>query len=252
MLGRKPGIEYKGEDIKKGAKILVQLMKQSANTVVLTGAGMDTESDIPDFRGKNGLWRNMDPRLVASIDSFYENYELFHEFYSARIKLLEDIKPHDGHYILANFERQGIIKSIATQNVSGLHHMAGNKKVYELHGNIKRVKCNQCNHEAELKDFLSKKNCNKCGNLLRPGVVLFGEALPNDVWALAENDINKCDLLIVIGTSLEVYPVNQFPKIANGKTAFLNNEDVRFDHEFDIKIIGKAKEILQELNARVK
>jgi NAD-dependent deacetylase len=95
---------------------------------------------------------------------------------------------------------------------------------------------------------LNKKNCNLCGNQLRPGVVLFGEALPSDVWALAENDINKCDLLIVIGTSLEVYPVNQFPKIANGKTAFLNNEDVRFDHEFDIKIIGKAKEILQELN----
>ncbi|MDD4570067.1 MAG: NAD-dependent deacylase [Tepidanaerobacteraceae bacterium] len=244
-MGRKPRVEYKGEDIENGVKILAKLMRESANTVVLTGAGMDTESNIPDFRGKNGWWKSIDPRLVASIDSFYENYELFHEFYTTRIKRLEDIKPHEGHYILADFERRGIIKSIATQNVSGLHHMAGSKKVYELHGNIKKIKCNQCNHETELKDFFNKKNCSLCGNLLRPDVVLFGEALPADVWALAENDIRKCDLLIVIGTSLEVYPVNQFPKIAKSKTVFINNEDISFDHEFDIKLIGKAKEVLK-------
>lgn len=148
---------FEGESIEKGVKELALLMNQSANTVVLTGAGMDTESNIPDFRGKDGLWRELDPRQVASIGSFYENYELFHEFYTDRIRLLENIKPHEGHYILADFEKRGIIKSIATQNVSGLHHMAGNKKVYELHGNIRQVRCNECNNTAKLRDFLDKK-----------------------------------------------------------------------------------------------
>jgi len=238
---------FQGEDIKLGVEKLADMMKESKYTVVLTGAGMDTESNIPDFRGKNGLWKNINPMLVANINSFYENYELFHEFYSVRIKKREHVKPHDGHYILADFEKRGIIKSIATQNVSGLHRLAGSKRVYELHGNIRKIICNSCEREASLKDFLNKEKCKFCGNLLRPAVVLFGETLPMDTWNLAESDIKKCDLLIVIGTSLEVYPVNQFPKITRGKTVLINNEDLSFDHEFDLKLIGKAREVLREL-----
>jgi len=239
---------FQGEDLKLGVKKLADMMKKYTYTVVLTGAGMDTESNIPDFRGKNGLWKNINPILVASIDSLKRNYELFHEFYSTRIKKLEHVKPHEGHYILADLERRGIIKSIATQNVSGLHHMAGSKRVYELHGNIKRIICNKCKEEASLDDFLNKEKCSFCGGLLRPAVVLFGEALPMDIWSLAESDIGRCDLLIVIGTSLEVYPVNQFPKMAGGKTVLINNEDLNYDHKFDLKLIGRAKEVLQELS----
>lgn len=240
---------FKGEDIRKGVVLLDELMGKSMSTVVFTGAGMDTESNIPDFRGKDGWWKNIDPRLVASIDTFHENYTLFQEFYSMRLKLLEDIKPHEGHYVLADLQKRGIIKSIVTQNVAGLHQIAGSKKVYELHGSIKTVRCNNCNHDAKLEDFLNKKSCTLCGkNLLRPDVVLFGEALPSKAWALAEKDINNCDLLIVIGTSLEVYPANQFPRLAKGKTVLINYEDIGFDYEFDIKLIGKAKEVLEELS----
>lgn len=168
---------YTGENIKEGIRILADFMKEAKYTVVLTGAGMDTESNIPDFRSQDGLWRKMDPRLVASIDTFEENYSLFRDFYSERIKRLKDVKPHEGHYVLADFEKRGIIKCIATQNVSDLHRMAGNEKVYELHGNIRKIRCNYCNHKAESEDFLNREKCTNCGrDALRPEVVLFGEA----------------------------------------------------------------------------
>lgn len=239
---------FKEENIKKGVEILAGFMKSSKYIVVLTGAGMDTESNIPDFRGKDGLWRKMDPRLVASIDTFEENYPLFHEFYSERINRLDNVKPHEGHYILADFEKKGIIKSIATQNVSDLHRIAGSDKVYELHGNIRKIRCNYCGHKAELDDFLNNAKCATCGRkALRPNVVLFGEALPIDEWVSAEEDIRKCDLLIVIGTSLEVYPVNQLLMLTKGKRVLINMEDVDTYYDFHIKLFGKAGEILKEL-----
>lgn len=239
---------WEGKDIKNGVEMLALLMKDSRNTVVLTGAGMDTESNIPDFRGKSGWWRNIDPSRVASVQTLQQNYTLFHEFYSMRIELLQDVRPHKGHYILADFEQKGVIKSIATQNVSCLHRQAGSKTVYELHGNIKTIRCNSCNHEAALQDFLDKKNCSICGrNALRPNVVLFGEYLPRDAWSLAERDIRGCDLLIVIGTSLKVHPVNQLPMLATGKVVLINDEDTSSGCKFDLKIIGKAREVLEEL-----
>lgn len=239
---------YKNRTLYKGIEELYQMIEESNNVVILTGAGMDTQSNIPDFRSKNGWWKNIDPRTVASIDAFNYNYSLFHEFYSMRINLLQNAEPHDGHYILADFERKGKINRIATQNVAGLHILAGNKNVYELHGNIKAIVCNYCNQTANIEDFLNKRSCSFCGkNALRPNVVLFGEELPNDTWSLAEKNIRECDLLIIIGTSLEVYPVNQLPLIAKGKIVLINDEDVDFMRNFDIKLIGKAKEILREL-----
>ena len=240
---------FKNQNIQRGIEVLANWMLKSENTVILTGAGMDTESNIPDFRGKDGWWKNIDPRQVASINTFNKNYSLFHEFYSMRINLLKDIKPHKGHYILADLENRGMINSIATQNVSGLHYLAGSKKVYELHGNIQTVRCNHCGSEGDVLDFLDKKNCNICGkNALRPNVVLFGEGLPMESWHLAEKDIRASDLLIIIGTSLEVYPVNQLPLVAMGKTVFINNEDINLDYGFDIKIIGKAGDVLEKLD----
>ena len=214
---------FMGENIKEGVEILARLMKESNYTVVLTGAGMDTESNIPDFRSQDGLWKKYDPRLLASIDTFEENYPLFRDFYSERIKRLKNVRPHEGHYILADFERRGIIKSIATQNVSDLHRIAGNEKVYELHGNIRKIRCSSCGQEAGLDNFLKKAKCGVCGkDALRPEVVLFGESLPAKEWALAEEDIRKSDLLLVIGTSLEVYPVNQLPFFTRGKRVLIN------------------------------
>lgn len=230
--------------MEKKVKELAALIKNSKHVVVLTGAGMDTESNIPDFRGKEGWWKNIDPRTVASIDTFRENYSLFHEFYSMRLKMLEGIKPHEGHFILAELESKGRIESIATQNVAGLHALAGSRKVYELHGNIRSIRCNSCNREAKVKNFLNKEKCKSCGGHLRPGVVLFGEMLPTEAWDSALNDIERADLLIVIGSSLEVYPVNQLPMLTKGKTVLINNEDRGGTGMFDLKIIGKAREVL--------
>jgi NAD-dependent deacetylase len=240
---------YSGQGIKEGIETLALFMKEATNTVVLTGAGMDTESNIPDFRSKSGWWRKMDPSTVASVTTLQQNYPLFHEFYSMRIKMLAGVKPHKGHHVLADLERKGLIKSIATQNVSGLHRQAESKSVYELHGNIKTIRCNQCNSSAELQDFLDRRNCSACGqNLLRPNVVLFGEFLPKDAWGSAERDIRQSDLLVVIGTSLKVSPVNQLPMLAPGKVVLINNEDTSSACKFDLKIIGKAKEVLEELS----
>lgn len=234
--------------MKKEVMELRRLLKSSKHVVVLTGAGMDTESNIPDFRGKEGWWKNIDPRTVASIETFHESYSLFHEFYSMRLKMLEGIKPHKGHFILAELESKGMIESIATQNVTGLHAMAGSRRVYELHGNIRSIRCNNCHREVCVKSFLNKEKCKFCGGDLRPGVVLFGEMLPSEAWDSALSDIKSSDLLIVIGTSLEVYPVNQLPMMTRGKTVLINNEDRGSKGMFALKIIGSAREVLQELN----
>lgn len=232
----------------EGIKELASWIPQS-NTVILTGAGMDTESNIPDFRGKNGWWKNIDPRQLSSIETFKQNYELFQEFYGKRLKELEEVKPHDGHYVLAKLQEMGLVKSIATQNVSGLHAVAGSKNIYELHGNLRTIKCNNCGHRAVSKDFIEGKRCAHCkSKYLRPEITLFGESLPARAWENSYNDISQCDLLIVIGTSLEVYPVNQLPLAVKGKTVLINNEDVGQNYSFDLTLLGSAKEILLELD----
>lgn len=222
---------------------LAELIRQSHYAMVLTGAGMDTESNIPDFRGKNGLWENIDARVVADITTIQQNYKLFHQFYQDRLSVMGTVDPHEGHYVLAELEKRDLIKGIATQNISGLHAKAGSKRVYELHGDLKKIYCNNCGEPATAQDLYDMKPCSSCHQVaLRPNVVFFGEALPSDVWDTALNEINKSDLLIVIGTSLEVAPVNQLPYLTRGKTVLINTEDTGF--KFDLTILGKAKEIL--------
>ncbi|NLJ33466.1 MAG: NAD-dependent deacylase [Firmicutes bacterium] len=240
---------FQGKEMELGVSKLASMLKEANKTVILTGAGMDTESNIPDFRSKNGWWRQIDPRLVASTNSLYNDYSTFHEFYLLRIKLLEGIMPHRGHYVLADLEKAGLLESIITQNVAGLHTLAGNKNVYELHGNIRSIRCDKCGEGAKIEDFFAGKDCRACGQrALRPNVVLFGEALPPKVWEAALADIESCDLLLVIGTSLEVYPVNQLPLWTRGKTVLINNEDRGAGYSFDLKIIGRAGEVLGNLS----
>lgn len=234
-------------------KEIAELIKKSKYVVVFTGAGMDTESNIPDFRGRDGIWKDVDPMTVASVDALYDNYSLFHEFYKSRMRMLEDYKPHKGHYILSEWEEKGIIKSIATQNISGLHELAGNKNIAELHGSARTYKCNNCNEIVSSEDFLEKISCKNCGGeILRPNVTLFGENLPEKEWNMALKEVKKSDLLIVIGTSLEVSPVNQFPNLAGGKTIYINNENKQKVHEFDYVVKGKVGKILEDLNYYIK
>lgn len=226
---------------------LAKWLQESDYTAVLTGAGMSTESGIPDFRSKTGWWRSIDPRTVATVEALNDNYSLFHEFYSMRIKALHTIQPHQGHYILADWQRRGIIACVATQNVDGLHQLAGNTGVLELHGSIHAIRCHTCQTPSIVENFLEKRPCANCGGRLRPGVVLFGEALPERVWSEAIDNMVKADLVLVIGSSLQVYPVNQLPAMAGGKIALINHEETGMDPIFDLVLHGKAGEVLEAL-----
>lgn len=228
---------------------IVEWLTLSKHTVVLTGAGMSTESGLADFRSKSGWWQQIDPRTVATTEALTSNYALFQQFYAARIQALEDVKPHDGHFILANWQRRGLIQHIATQNVDGLHTLAGSDNVDELHGSIRSVRCQKCGQAAEMQHFLAKEAC-PCGGKLRPNVVLFGENLPQEAWNHTLSHMKAAQLVIVIGTSLEVYPVSQLPHMTNGKTVYINLESGQ--SHFDLTIEGKAGETLKIIDALLK
>lgn len=227
--------------------LLASWIKESRYTVVLTGAGMSTESGIPDFRSSKGLWRNIDPSTVASKYALNNNYELFRDFYIMRIENLGGCEPHEGYKILADWERRGLVSCIATQNVDGLHRIAGSHNIYELHGNIRTIRCENCNNAAEIKEFLECKPCPKCGGKLRPNVVLFGESLPYEELENAIQAISKANLVIVIGTSLQVYPVNQLPDLCKGKKVYINLDVDIHNDQFDLVIKGSARDVLTRL-----
>lgn len=235
------------EQAKERLGRLAEWLQGSRSAVVLTGAGMSTESGVPDFRSKSGWWRNIDPMTVANVEALEERYDLFHEFYSTRIKGLDTIRPHQGHEVLADWERRGLIRAVATQNVDGLHQRAGNRRVAELHGSIRSVRCQRCDADGEMSAFLAKEACPVCGGKLRPNVVLFGEMLPEEAWQQALFAIRQADLVLVIGTSLQVYPVNQLPTMTSGRVAIINYEATEMDDRFDLVIQGKAGEVLREV-----
>ncbi|MEK4229721.1 NAD-dependent deacylase [Solibacillus sp. FSL H8-0538] len=220
----------------------------STNTVVLTGAGMSTESGVPDFRSESGWWRNIDPRTVACVDALEHNYPLFREFYQMRIKALANCKPHAGHDILANWELRGLVALVATQNVDRFHQLAGSEQVEELHGNIQTVRCRECGKPGQLGGFLADACCTYCSGPLRPNVVLFGETLPERAWTNSLRAIQQADLVIVIGTSLEVYPVNQLPAMTRGKLVYINLDVAQHAHDFDLVIQGKVGDVLAEVD----
>ncbi|MEH7226663.1 NAD-dependent deacylase [Bacillus sp. JJ1566] len=233
-------------------RTLATWLQNSKYITILTGAGMSTESNIPDFRSKDGWWKNIDPRTVATTDALHNNYEIFHEFYSMKISGLKDCTPHRGHEILAEWELKGLIQAISTQNVDGFHSAAGNRNVYELHGSIRNFRCSKCSYPVQEEQFLQKEPCIECGGNLRPNVVLFGEELPEDSWSQSLNHIRKSDLVIVIGTSLEVYPASQLPNMTNGRTVYINFEVEKHTSSFDLIMKGKAGEVLQQVDGMVK
>ncbi|WP_328703099.1 NAD-dependent deacylase [Alkalihalobacterium elongatum] len=231
---------------------LYEALYASIHTVVLTGAGMSVESGIPDFRSKSGWWKNIDPLTVATVEALEENYDLFHEFYTVRLKTLGGCKPHEGHHILGKWEKKGLVHEIATQNVDGFHTMASSSQVDQLHGSIRTFRCHQCGSEASLDQFINKESCSLCNGKLRPNVVLFGEMLPEQAWNNALNHMQRANLVIVIGTSLKVYPVSQLPQMTNGKTIYINKEVNDLHSFFDLTIEGSAKETLSSVDQLIR
>ncbi|HDQ93497.1 MAG TPA: NAD-dependent deacylase [Synergistetes bacterium] len=223
--------------------------------VVLTGAGMSTASGLPDFRGKEGLWKNRDPRLLASISAIDNNRDEFVEFYRHRMRMLQGVEPNAGHRILAGWERAGLLKGIITQNVDGLHQAAGSEKVHELHGSLKIVRCSSCRAQYDSEVFLKRFDCPKCGGMLRPGVVLFGEMLPEGPMEAAGDLSETASCFLVLGSSLEVSPANGYPMIAkrSGAKLFIINMtpthlDSMADAVIHADIVGALGEIEKYVN----
>lgn len=224
-------------------------LQDASRIVVLTGAGMSTESGLRDFRSNEGQWRQIDPLTVATVDAYANEYELFRDFYIARIEALAKVVPHVGHHIISSWQQQKEV-FIATQNVDGLHQLAGAQQVAELHGTLRTARCGHCLLQAPIEQFVQKLPC-ACGGTLRPNVVLFGEHLPEDAWASTMKAIKRADIVFVIGTSLTVYPVNQLPSMTNGKLVYINNEYTNMTascYTFDAVLQGQAGQVLQQLS----
>ena len=236
----------------------VELLKEhllnSDKTMVLTGAGISTDSGIPDFRSKDtGLWEQMDPMEALSTRVLYNNPE---KFYKEGFKILtninETIEPNKSHLALAELEEKGLIDGVVTQNIDNLHHKAGSKNIYEVHGNTREGFCLDCGEIVSL-ELLEEKvksgevppKCDLCAANLRPSVTLFGDMLPDD-FSKAHDEVVASDLLIVIGSSLTVSPVNLLPRLA-GKYIIINKTETIMDQGASLVINENSSQVLTEL-----
>lgn len=235
--------------------LLEQWLNQSKYTVVFTGAGMSTESGLPDFRSSSGLWKQKDPSRLASTDALNHNVQEFIEFYRQRVLGINEYKPHRGHYILAEWEKRGIIQSIITQNVDGFHELAGSIRVADLHGTLRKLHCQVCGKEYSSEEYIHEEYYCNCGGILRPSVVLFGEALPEDAFQFAIQESEKADLFIVLGSSLTVTPANQFPLIAkenDAKLVIVNKDQTQYDRYADLVVNDKnIGDLLREIDEKM-
>lgn len=196
---------------------LADLIRRSRYLVAFTGAGASTESGLPDFRSSQGLWRRV-PQRMASIEFMERHFEEFVAFYRQRITALDGVQPSRVHRILAKWEEAGLLKAVITQNVDGLHQLAGSRQVIPLHGDLRTCRCQRCGRIHPSEAFLEDPYC-ACGGRLRPNVVLFGEPLPADAWARAHSEAARCDLMLAVGSSLEVYPAASLPEMVARRSA---------------------------------
>ena len=223
---------------------------KSQKIVFVTGAGISQESGIPTFRGKDGLWRKYDPMKLATIDAFYEDPKLVWEWYEERRSNILNAKPNAGHTTIAELEKYRKV-SVLTQNIDGLHQRAGSKNVYELHGSIITIKCTVCDFKDKITStFSTLPPMCKCGNMLRPDVVWFGEALPQDTWESAIVEASTCDTMIIVGTSLAVSPANLLPVYAKQNDATMievNIEKTQMSSQMDLSLQEPAAKALPEI-----
>lgn len=230
---------------------IIPKLKDAKKIVFVTGAGISQESGIPTFRGTDGLWRKYDPMQLATIDAFYQDPKLVWEWYEDRRKNILEAKPNPGHTAIADLEKNKQV-TVLTQNIDGLHQRAGSTNVLELHGSIIRIKCTKCNFEDEIQSSFSDlpPKCDNCGSILRPDVVWFGEALPQDVWQDAIEHASSCDVMIIAGTSLVVSPANTLPLYAKQNGAILievNPDETVMSRDMDYSMRTTSAKGLPEL-----
>jgi NAD-dependent deacetylase len=236
-----------------GVESLAELVRTHPPCVVLTGAGISTESGIPDFRSPTGIWRRYDPMEYATIDAFRANPAKVWDFYGKRLTALAEAEPNDGHRALAELERRGWADAVITQNVDGLHTRAGSRHVVEVHGSIRTASCSECGTTITSEQALAllpAPACPSCGRVLKPDVVMFGELLPEVAIGRALRLASEAGVMLVVGSSLEVFPVAGLPLetlAAGGKLAIVNRGETQFDDRADVVIDDGAGATLAAL-----
>lgn len=230
---------------------LAAMLRSAERTVVLTGAGMSTESGLPDFRSEGGLWKqNRRFEELASVHALLHEYREFVEFYRWRRQALTKSRPNPGHDVLARWQRRGLIRTLITQNVDGYHEQAGSQNVLSLHGSLHRVHCHSCQSEAEDSAFLggAEPTCERCSGRLRPSVVLFGETLDSGVLGEAFQASAAADLFLVLGSSLLVSPANALPRLAmeqgSAELVIINREPTQYGGRATLDIRASIGETL--------
>jgi len=236
---------------------VIPLLSGAKNVAVLTGAGISAESGVPTFRGTDGLWSKLKPEELANFDAFLRNPELVSEWYKHRREVTRVAQPNGGHLALVEMENMFRHFTLITQNIDNLHRRAGSKNIAELHGNMERNYCLGCGERYDGEDFDRNGSfkCAKCGGIIRPDIVWFGEMLPPDQWNIAEDASVEADVMYVVGTSAVVYPAAQLPMTVkrNGGTIVEVNLDVTPLSEIaDVSIQGKASEVLIEIVKKIK
>ena len=231
---------------------LREIIEDSRRIVFFGGAGVSTESGIPDFRSADGLYHqkyDYPPEQILSHTFFMQKPEEFYRFYRDKMICLT-AKPNKAHLKLARWERDGILRSVVTQNIDGLHQAAGSKRVHELHGSVLRNRCMRCGKAYGIEKITSCDGVPKCdcGGVIKPEVVLYEEALPEDTVMQALQDIREADTLIVAGTSLTVYPAASYIRYFGGSHMVLINRDATpYDHTADLVIHDKVGEVLAQM-----
>jgi NAD-dependent deacetylase len=236
---------------------LAEMIREARSALVLTGAGVSVPSGIPDFRSPGtGIWEKVNPMEVAHIDVFRREPDRFWHFYADRFASLVTKEPNDAHFAIAELERRGLIRGVVTQNVDRLHRRAGSSNVIEVHGSIEWSVCPECGGRTSLEKVLEvlaehpgAPECSACIAPLKPDVVLFGEMLPEDAISDAYALAAEADLIVCVGSSLEVFPVATLPGVTRdggGRIALITQGPTPYDRDAELKLTG---DVVDELSA---
>lgn len=237
---------------------LARLLADARYAVVLTGAGVSTESGIPDFRSAGGVWERYDPMEVASMPTFMADPQRFWSFHRPRIDMLAGVEPNAAHAAIAEMERRGVVRAVITQNIDRLHSRAGSREVVEVHGSLDQGVCLRCDRRIPIEELVARADaaedgvprCAHCGFPLKSGVILFGEALPADAIAAAYDHAERADVMLVVGSTLLVAPVSGLPGIVlsrGGRLAILTESETPYDERCTVRLNGRAGAQLAEV-----
>jgi NAD-dependent deacetylase len=238
------------------------LIRNSHRTVSLTGAGISTPSGIPDFRSPNvGLWERFEPMEVASLTTFRHNPEQFYRWLHPLAIQMHSARPNPAHLAMARLQSAGYISVIITQNIDGLHRQAGSQNVLEVHGTLDSMTCTNCYRQYPAADYIEDyinhctiPLCPACSSILKPDIILYDEQLPVRTWQKAEAASKQCDLMLVIGTSLEVMPSARLPLVAlehGAHLVIINNSETFMDERAEAVIHGDVADVLPRITAEV-